>query len=272
MKVNMIGRQQVSVVLLLMLCGVMPGWSEESEAGYMDFKWASESWKDDDKPFERAKQEIDTLARSGKLNDSVVNRRKAVASDRLRRDPLSQFKWVYSAYRLQVATHTPGRKRIQGNMDALTRARDLDGSLHCSFTYCRQVFLAFMMEGYWFQELRPASKRILSRNQKDFEVMFFHVMLLDRYSSKDSAEWVRYVTQLRRHNPNDTSLQVHIADKAYQYWRLRSKVNKDGQSAIGEYEKLLKMANLSSKRRSWATGRVALIKKEMGKKKKVGVQ
>lgn len=231
------------------------------EVPSLDFSWTKGPWKDDDKPFAAFRREINKLTGDGKLSDDMVAAYKRGAQGVHSTEPLSQFKWAYSSYCRQLMLHTPGQKRLSGTLEGLQRAKKADGTPQLSYTYCRQLYLQFLIGGNAFGPLRQAGERLLKINPHDYDVEFYQLGFLDRSVPGDLELYNKYMADMKRQHPSDPGLQEFIADSEYKHWFIISRKESDADRAIAAYESLLKMKGLPPDAAVYAHAQIAEIQR-----------
>ena len=266
-------------IVLLSLPFCVLGWSQESfsqpqqpkplsqsvsNKPTFDWSWTKAQWKDNDNAFMHTRRALDKKAKDDQLTDALVQQYKDQATQGYKiLDPLTQFRWAYAAYRLQILRHTPGQARMKGTLTALDRARDSKGTRQLSYNYSRLLYLNYMMDGLAFSPLKVVGERLLKVNPNDYEVKFFQIQLLNTRVAKDNALYQRYIADLQKQNPRDPALQSAIASREFKNWLITTKNKKDGLRAIQQYRKLVKMPEANAATRKFALERISTVEQRL---------
>lgn len=200
-----------------------------------EWTWTKEKWDGDEKPYKKARLEIDRAIQEGRDLDTLLEKYKKNASKNAT-DPLLQFRWAYSAYKSAAKAGNNAAAKLQGVEFALKRANSPQ-----TYEYARLRFLV-VARTTPYHRLKEVGERLLKRNSKDDEVKFYLVSVLDPglYAS-EKAQALQLAQELIRSQPKRPSSYSVLANTYLAIWS-KSKSPDDAHKAISAYRQFLQVA------------------------------
>jgi hypothetical protein len=218
------------------------------------------AWTGDDRPYAALQSAIDAEIAEG-MKIEYFQRRYHQAALRNPTDPVAQFADVYSTLKSLKAWHS----RMDLVFAALQQADDQVGRARDprAYHYERERYIIEAGLIGFDPHLRALGERLLDRDPLDTHVKYALIHMLGSRPGEDALA-IRYCSDIVKADPNDADNYTVVAGY---YWRRfdRSHAKADGDEAIADYNRFLKLAPADDWFRLAANYAVSRIQKEMAK-------
>lgn len=154
------------------------------------------------------------------------------------RNPVAQFGWALAAYRRVQIERTLTDGPVPITIEGLVRA-----SAPESYQYARMRFLAIRVTDIPAVKLVGLGKRLLRRNPKDRDVIYYIVPILNYRAPKERAYALSLANSLVRANSKVAAAYIALANANFYAW-LATGNKAYGEQAITAYRKHMSMTKV----------------------------
>ena len=262
----MLGRLLCLVAVLLALTGAVAQvrLSSVSSAGLSNTsQWMTESWTGNTRPYKRAMSEVRGAIGAARDPAAVVASYKA-AAQRNPQDALAQFRWAYSAYRIN---HTDPAIRASGELSQAAQALASVASPKM-YEFARLRFVLEAMPGGYIYPLKTVGMRLLKRDPMDKEVKYWLTQVLDDGPSDQDHQQALSYSQELTHSKGYEVYGYQALGWTYFVILGESHRQQDGDAAIAAYRQAERYAPSDAEFHAGAERLIHLIQTSQAHMKK----
>lgn len=216
--------------------------------------WTTATWSPNDQTFQRAYQQVNARLASSSNKAKVVLVYKKLWQKQ-KTQPIAFFRYAQSAYTTLPTEQNALYRQLQllsADFDSLPSPR--------SYAYSRLRFLIEVRQSARPQ-LKPLAKRLLQRNPKDADVIYYSINLWNLTNSEErkyASSSVRTLVQLdsKRASSYAAAGWIHL-----RIWNVAHS-QQEAQQATHVYQKYLQLAPKNDPFRPQAQRIIAMMQKQ----------